>query len=114
MKALEFVVMGLAIWRLSSLLTDPLDGDFAILLKLRYAVGIRYDKHSNPYAAKREWLCKWFLCSWCMSLALGTISTILYMAFGHIIPIVLLPFALSATSILVDSYILRMTRRRNH
>ena len=110
---LDILVLAFATWRLSSWMTDPLDGGFALFDKLRYLAGIRYDKHSNPYCSKREWFCKWFLCQWCMSFAVGVLFTFLQIVFGEIVTVILLPLALSTCAIMIDSYILRMTRRRH-
>lgn len=114
MSALDVLILALATWRLTSWLVDPLDGDFALFAKLRYFVGIRYDEHSNAYCEKREWLGRWFLCSWCMSVAVGTAFAGLYVLLDKQVILLALPLALSTGSILVDSIILRMTRRRNY
>ena len=88
----------LATWRVSSLLVDE-NGPFDIFAELRYRVGVRFDKQSQPYG-KNEFA-KVFTCIWCMSIWIGIMLTIGFALIPTITYWICLPLALSAGAIYV-------------
>ncbi len=70
---MNFLIVALAVWRISSLLVNE-EGPFGIFEKLRYLVGVRYDKHSEQVGTNV--IAKIFLCVWCISIYLGALGAI--------------------------------------
>lgn len=108
MTWVDFVVLALATYRITSLLIQE-RGPYDMFGKLRAKVGIRYDANSFPYVLygngwKTE-VAEVFLCAWCMSMWVGIAITLLFMEWPRLIFGAMLPFALSAISILIQEKI---------
>jgi hypothetical protein len=88
---LVFIILLMATWRISSLLTDPNneEGPFGILARFRDAAR----RFTNAVE-----------CPWCMSIWVGLGFTFLYWYLPGVIFWVALPFALSAGAIAWDKY----------
>jgi hypothetical protein len=98
---MELVILALANWRISSLLTNEDEhGPYEILDKIRWLAGIAYDEKGYPYADNE--FAKLFMCLWCMSIWIGIIQTILYVIIPVYTTWLFLPFALSAAAILIE------------
>lgn len=65
---LEFVILGLATYRLSILLIHD-DGPWAIIARFRDLIGVGYDEYSQPLP--RNELAKLFTCIYCLSFWVG-------------------------------------------
>ena len=63
----------LVTWRLTSLFNREL-GPGEILRKVRYKIGVRWDKYSQPYGITEA--AKGLLCFWCCSVWMGAIVAI--------------------------------------
>jgi len=98
---LEFLVLALATWRLTSLLVWE-DGPFEVFAKLRHRLGVRYDEMSQPYGS--NWFAKGVVCPACASVWFGTMWGIAYLLWNPTWYIAFL-FALSAGAIIVESLI---------
>jgi hypothetical protein len=98
---LEFIILALATWRLTSLLVWE-DGPFEVFAKLRYRLGVRYDDLSQAYGT--NWLAKGVVCPACASVWFGTFWAIAYLLWPQTWWAAL-PFALSAGAILVESLV---------
>ena len=101
MTLIEFLIFGLATWRISSLLVDE-PGPFRIFIRLRSLVGITHDIDDNVAIIPDGFLSGILSCAWCTSIWVGLSCTILY----WITPLTFyfaLPFALSAVAIIVNS-----------
>lgn len=96
---LEFVVLALATWRLTSLLVWE-DGPFEVFAKLRRLLGVRYDEMSNAYGS--NWLAKGVVCPACASVWFGFMWAVAYM---FDVWWVALPFALSAGAMALERWI---------
>ena len=90
----DFIILALATWRLSSLLTDEA-GPFNVMERLRYLLGVRYTSDMIPYG-KNE-LARGVLCGWCNSVWIGVFWTVLYVVWPPCVYLAL-PFALSAVA----------------
>lgn len=75
MTALDFVILGLAAWRLAYMLVNE-DGPGALLSRLRYRLGVRSvvtrGADGQPETSKvalnglaELWLCVWCMSVWC-------------------------------------------------
>lgn len=95
---LEFVVLALATWRLTSLLVWE-DGPFEVFARLRRRLGVRYDESSVAYGT--NWLAKGVVCPACVSVWFGFGWAGLYFLWEPFWWLAL-PFALSAGAIVVE------------
>lgn len=99
--ALEFIVLALATFRLTSLLVWE-DGPLEIFAKFRRVLGVRYDERNQPYGS--NWLAKGVLCPACASVWFGLAWSIAYFLWPDVWWIAL-PFALSAGAMIVERWI---------
>jgi hypothetical protein len=97
---LEFVVLALATWRLTSLLVWE-DGPFEVFAKLRHFLGVRYDERSMPEGT--NWFAKGVICPACASVWFGVGWAVAYWLWPDVWWIAL-PFALSAGAIAVERW----------
>lgn len=94
MSIIEFVVLSLATWRLSSLLIEE-EGPFEILEKLRHRLGVRWDETSTHVHGQNE-LATTLTCLWCTSLWAALAWAIFWLLAPRIAFVVALPLALTA------------------
>ncbi len=104
---LEFLIIALGTWRLSSLLADE-DGPFTIFGRLRHAVGVRYDERSQRYGTNE--LAKMVMCLWCNSIWLGVVATALYYWQASLTLLMCFPFAISAFAIIVTELMIHSVK----
>ena len=97
MNLVEFVIFGLATWRISSLFVDE-PGPFRIFIRIRELAGITHDMDDNVAMIPDGFFPGILSCVWCSSIWLGLFWTLMYL----LVPFALylaLPFALSAAAI---------------
>ena len=97
MSVLEFIVLALATWRISSLLVDEV-GPFRIFIRLRQLVGITHDMDDNVAIIPDGFLPEVLSCIWCCSIWTGLFWTVMYLLCDYSFYLAL-PFALSAVAI---------------
>lgn len=90
-NALELVIKGLAVWRISHALMYEM-GPFALLLRVRRLTGIRHDIDGTPVGYPDGNV---FGCLWCLSFWVALVAMFLPVLF-------FVPFALSAIAILIE------------
>jgi hypothetical protein len=95
----DFLLLALATWRLTSLLVQE-EGPWGIFVKLRYALGVRYDERSVAYGLTT--LAALFTCMWCASVWTGLIVSTVYLISPLTARWISLPLALSAAVLLVN------------
>jgi len=94
--------MGLAVWRLSSLVATPGDdGPWEMFLRFRTFAGVKHDEQTGLYYGTNEFS-KGIVCVWCVSVWLGLALGILYLVFREPVVWCLLPFALSGAAVVVE------------
>lgn len=103
MTAFEMIVLGLATWRVSSLLVQE-DGPFMMFYKLRERVGLKHDDSGNIYLIPKGFLPGILSCVWCCSVwAAGA-----WMLAWYLVPkatVIAAQFlAISALAIFVDRW----------
>ena len=102
MDIVDFLILGLATWRLSSLIATPGDdGPWEMFLKFRELVGVKHDKDTGQYYGTNVFA-KAIECVWCVSVWIGIALGILYLYFGDWTVCFSLPFALSGAAIVVE------------
>lgn len=109
MTGLEFIILGLATWRVASLLSDEV-GPFGVCEKLRGAIGVKLDDYSEPYGT--NWLANIVVCIWCVSMFVGLAWAALWWLAPTAAVAVALPFALSAWVPVLHSKNVRIRRER--
>jgi len=97
LSVLEFIVLALATWRISSLLVDEV-GPFRIFIRLRQLVGITHDMDDNVAIIPDGFLPEVLSCIWCCSIWTGLFWTVMYLLCDYSFYLAL-PFALSAVAI---------------
>jgi hypothetical protein len=101
MQILDFVILGLATWRLASLFAREA-GPFDIFAKFRKFVGVYYNEKSEPCGSNV--VSTGIICTWCNSVWFG----MFWMVVFFITPMVIwlaLPLALSACAIIFDCFV---------
>lgn len=98
---MDFLVLALAVWRISSLLVNE-SGPYTILDLFRHQVGVRYTDKGESYTTNE--LAELFSCIWCLSIWIGGLVTILYYFFPIWTYWLCLPFALSAIACVVSKW----------
>ncbi len=100
---IEFVVVALAVWRLSSMLVNEA-GPWDIFVRLRAFIGVKYDEYSQPYGTK--FFAKLFSCVWCLSTWIGAFAAVAFIVFPKATFYLSLPFAFSACAVIVEEVII--------
>lgn len=102
MGTFEFVVFGLATWRLSSLLVDE-RGPWDLFLRFRKLVGIEHDDDGKATIIPDGFFPGVLSCVWCASMWVGMFWTCVSLwDHGYFVAI---PFALSAISIFFNKIV---------
>lgn len=105
MTFVDFLILGLACFRLSSMLANDSGNDagpWDIILRFRKIIGVYYDAHSQE--KYKNGFAKGASCMWCNSVWFGLIMTVLYVILGHITVFIFLPFALSGVVVLIKMF----------
>ena len=99
---IDFLVLSLATWRLSSLIATPGDdGPFDMFGKFRKLVGVRLDEKTGVYYGTNE-IAKGIICIYCVSVWIGLGLGIAYLTSGSPAVYFAFPFALSGAAIIVE------------
>jgi len=98
MSVMEFLILGLATFRLSSLLASE-PGPYAMFERIRHFVGVRRTEENVPYGTTE--LARGMICLWCNSVWVGFFWALAYLIWPGVV-YVALPCAISASAILID------------
>jgi len=101
MSVIEFLILGLATWRLSSLLVNE-EGPWGLLARFRHLLGVRYDELSNVYGTNI--LARLLTCLWCTSVWIGAFLVVAFLLMPKVV-LLMMPFALSGFAILFEEMI---------
>ena len=97
MNLVEFIVLALATWRISSLFVDE-PGPFRIFIRIRESTGITHDVDGNPLTIPDGFFSEVLSCVWCFSVWAAMFWTVMYLLCGYTLYLAM-PFALSAVAI---------------
>lgn len=106
MSLTELIILGLATWRLTSLLIYE-EGPYYVFVHFRYLLGIN-GPVLNFKADTPQWrieLAKLFLCLWCLSISIGLFLGYLGYFWDRVGILIALPLALSAITVLYDKIV---------
>lgn len=97
---MNFIILGLAVWRLSSLIARE-EGPMQILDRFRYFAGVRYADDGVYFLNN---FAKGISCPACLSVWIGAIASVAYLLFNSSIVYtgVVWALALSAIAVIVD------------
>ena len=101
MNALHLIVLALATWRLSSLISAE-EGPYNIFGRLRSKVGVYYIGERVDASGE---LAKLISCTWCLSVWIGAIAGVTYYFLREPIVWIVLPLSLSAAAIIVGKFV---------
>lgn len=107
-KPLEFFLLVLAVWRITSLVSLE-DGPWDIFAKFRHFIGVRYDEYSQPTIFKNTFA-KGIVCVWCASVWFAFVGAILSPYTANVLSFILNWLAISALVIAVDEAINMVSR----
>lgn len=96
---MAYLILTLATWRITSLLVNEY-GPFNLLERMRYRLGVRYDDDLRRIGTNV--VAEAFTCMWCLSVWVGLVLSIALYAMPVLSVWLLLPFALSASAIVID------------
>jgi len=98
----DIIALGLAVWRLSSLISRE-SGPYNIFALLRFRMGVVYNKMSEEIPSSE--LSRGILCLWCVSIWISIPLGVLYFFFPIWTVLACAPFAISAIAIVVDKHV---------
>lgn len=102
MTTLEFFVLGLATWRVASILVSE-DGPWQLFPRLRSLSGVRYNEQSIPYATTT--LSSLLICIWCLSPWVAGAFVLAFYFFPFWTILIASPFALSAMAVIIERWV---------
>lgn len=112
MRLSDVLVLTMALWRVSSLVTAE-HGPAYIFYHLRVLAGVKHDENGYPLDGEdqpKTYLAELMSCIWCFSVNAGVVLATLYKMWPTLTRTVCLPFALSTGTILLDKLINDGTR----
>jgi len=101
MNIVDFLILGLACWRLSKLITSE-EGPFHVFHRIRELTGITHDVDGNIFKIPDRVMAGIFSCVWCASIWIGFGLTALWFFEPRWTVLGATPFAISAGAILVE------------
>ena len=102
MNVLQLFVMGMACWRLTSLLIAE-KGPYNIFQRLREKLGITHYEDGKPCAYPDKFVCELFSCVWCLSVWISAGFVVSYIFLPQITFYFSLWLSLSTICILIDN-----------
>ena len=105
MTFLDFIALGLAAWRVSSLLVNEA-GPWDIFCRARCLLGVSHGPTGLPEAWTGEGLGALFSCVWCMSVWMGGLMYLVW----WLSPVPIYILAVSALAVIVNESIERLKR----
>lgn len=101
MQPYEFIIISLAVWRISSLLVDEM-GPYQVFELFRFTIGVRHNEQGTAYGLNE--FAEVFCCLYCLSIWVAMLTFILYALFPAYVFYLSLPLALSAAAIVVNKW----------
>ena len=103
MTFLDFTILALAVWRLSSLLVDE-NGPGGIFERFRHDVGVRQDELTGIWYGENH-IAELLTCVWCTSIWISLIAAALYGIWHLTVVVLCTPFALSAAACIISDWV---------
>jgi hypothetical protein len=103
MTSLIFLILALATWRVSSLLTQE-PGPFHIFEKMRKQLGIVHDDSGRPIMIPGKFLPELFSCVWCLSIYVGFWWFLMWSLWPPFLWVAIV-FALSGAAVIFDKFV---------
>jgi hypothetical protein len=106
LRAIDVIVLALAVWRVSTLLANE-TGPWDVLLKLRTILGVEMGTYGKQGTST---LSKLVICVWCSSIWFGILAAIAYYIAPGETVFVALGLAISAAAVLLEETTDRLMR----
>jgi len=104
----DFIILSLAVWRLSSLLVEE-DGPWCVFSRLRHFAGVRVDEDGRAYGLNE--LGYMLSCIWCTSLLIAFSWFIFWLISPRWSVFTALPFALTGLTVIFHGKGIRYRKR---
>jgi len=102
----EFLIFGLATWRITSLFVNE-DGPWFMFRKLRELAGISHDEFGRPSTFPERLLPGLLSCVWCCSIWVGLFWAVFYLLSPLPAITIATVFALSTVAIVIEQILVR-------
>lgn len=106
MNILEFIVLALACWRLTSLFSQE-SGPFKLFVKIRERLGVTHYDSGQVCEVPDKFWCNLITCPWCLSVWMASGLTLAYIFLPQIAIYFALWLSLSTITIMVNDGVLR-------
>ena len=103
MNLVNFIIFGLATWRVSNLLVNEA-GPFDVFTKIRERAGIEH-VDGVPTIVPDKFFAQLLSCNWCTSIWVGAGWLIMWLVLPEVAPLFAALFAFSTVAILVENQI---------
>lgn len=104
MTFIQFIILGLAVWRISSLFVNE-SGPLSLFQRIRELAGIQHDPDGVPYQYPDNFFAELLSCIWCTSIWVGGGVMALWLFFPQPTYIAATALAFSTVSIWLESNI---------
>jgi hypothetical protein len=104
MTPLEFVILGLATWRVSALFSKEA-GPFDVFKRIRELAGIQHDADGNVFMIPHKLFAELLSCVWCTSIWVGAFWAVMWFVSPPITIGASLLFAISTVAIIIDKLV---------
>ena len=103
MSAIDLAIAGLALWRISALLSYEM-GPKGIFVTFREHFGIVHRPDGRPDSWPDTWIAGVLACVWCLSLNLALPLALVWLLWPEVVRLICLPFALSGIAIIIEKW----------
>lgn len=104
MNILEFILLGLACWRITSLFVKE-DGPFKMFKRLRELTGVSHYDDGAVCEVPDKFLCELITCTWCLSVWVGAALVAAYIFLPSVAIYFALWLSLSTITIMVNEWL---------
>lgn len=104
MTFLEFFILGLAAWRLASMVVRE-RGPWDMFVWARERAGIVHDEDKIPTVYPDKFFAQLLSCTWCFSMWVGTFWIFMYLLIPPLTIAIAAVFALSTAAIVIDRWL---------
>jgi hypothetical protein len=103
MSFIQFTIVALAVWRISSFLVDE-NGPWSFMDRFRHSVGVRQDELTGLWYGETH-LADLLTCVWCTSFWVAILASLAYLIAPETTVWLSLPFALSAVACIISEMV---------
>lgn len=98
------ILLGLATWRVSSLIVNE-DGPFDLFLNIRKMAGIVHGPDGRPMVIPEQFFAELLSCVWCSSIWVGAAWALFWLLFPSVAISAAAVFSLSTIAIILEKWL---------